>query len=164
MSLAVHMLLHCLLVAVLAPAAVLASPLRIEIRSRAARFLTAPLTALLLFVGTQVAFHLAGLYKSSGWVDGVSHFVYLGTALLFWEVAIGSTLQPRRLSGLGPAIYLIVAMPAVDLSAAWLMAIGEPGAGVAMVAGMMPIGLAAAISAWSAAREEENRAGLERTA
>jgi cytochrome c oxidase assembly factor CtaG len=164
MSLAVHMLLHSLLVAVLAPAAVLASPLRIEVRSRVARFLTAPLTAWLLFVGTQVAFHIAGLYKSSGWVDGVSHFVYLGTALLFWEVAIGSTLQPRRLAGLGPAIYLIVAMPAVDLSAAWLMTHGEPGAGVAMVAGMMPIGLAAAISAWSFARREEANAGLEGTA
>jgi cytochrome c oxidase assembly factor CtaG len=164
MSLAVHMLLHCLLVAVLAPAAVLASPLRIDIRSRVARLLTAPLTAWLLFVGTQVAFHLAGLYESSGWVDGVSHFVYLGTALLFWEVAIGSTLQPRRLTGLGPAIYLIVAMPAVDLSAAWLMTNGEPGAGVAMVAGMMPIGLAAAISAWSFARREEASTGLEGTA
>jgi cytochrome c oxidase assembly factor CtaG len=164
MSLAVHMLLHCLLVAVLAPAAVLASPLRIDVRSWAARFLTAPLAAWLLFVGTQVAFHVAGLYKSSGWVDGLSHFVYLGTALLFWEAAIGTTLQPRRLTGLGPAIYLITAMPALDLSAAWLMAIGEPGAGVAMVAGMMPIGLAAAVSAWSFARREEARAGLERTA
>jgi cytochrome c oxidase assembly factor CtaG len=164
MSLALHMLLHCLLVAVLAPAAVLASPLRIELRSPAARFLAAPLTAWLLFVGTQVAFHLAGLYRSSGWVDAVSHFVYLGTALLFWEAAIGSTLRPRRLSGLGPAIYLITAMPAVDLSAAWLMAIGEPGAGVAMVAGMMPIGIAAAISAWSFARREEANAGLEGTA
>jgi cytochrome c oxidase assembly factor CtaG len=164
MSLAVHMLLHCLLVAVLAPVAVLASPFRADVRSPAARLFTAPLTAWLLFVGTQVAFHLAGLYKSSGWVDGVSHFVYLGTALLFWEAAIGSTVQPRRLTGLGPAIYLITAMPAVDLSAAWLMAIGEPGAGVAMVAGMMPIGLAAAISAWSFARREESNAGLERTA
>jgi cytochrome c oxidase assembly factor CtaG len=164
MSLAVHMLLHCLLVAVMAPAAVLASPLRLEVRSRVPRVLTAPVTAWLLFVGTQVAFHVAGLYQSSGWVDGVSHFVYLGTALLFWEVAIGSTLQPRRLSGLAPAIYLMVAMPAVDLSAAWLMTHGEPGAGVAMVAGMMPIGLAAAVSAWSFARREEAHAGLEGTA
>jgi cytochrome c oxidase assembly factor CtaG len=164
MTLAEHMLLHCLLVAVLAPAAVLASPIRITVSTRLGRLLTAPLFAWLLFVGTQVAFHVAGLYRSSGWVDAVSHFVYLGTALLFWEVAIGSTLQPRRLRGLGPAIYLIVAMPALDLSAAWLMAHGEPGAGAAMVAGMMPVGLVAAASAWSAAREEEARAGLERPA
>jgi len=161
MSLAVHMLLHCALVAVLAPLAVLASPIRITVRSRMARVITAPLTAWVLFVGTQVTFHVAGLYRSSGWVDGVSHFVYLGTALLFWEAAIGSTLQPRRLTGLAPAIYLIVAMPAVDLSAAWLMTQGEPGAGVAMVAGMMPIGLAAAVSAWRFARQEEASAGLE---
>jgi cytochrome c oxidase assembly factor CtaG len=161
MSLAVHMLLHCLLVAVLAPIAVLASPWTIELRSRAGRLITSPLVAWSLFVGTQVAFHVGGLYESSGSVDAASHFVYLATALLFWEVAIGSTLRPRRLHGLAPAIYLIVAMPAVDLSAAWLMTHGEPGAGAAMVAGMMPIGLAAAISAWRFAREEDAHASLE---
>jgi cytochrome c oxidase assembly factor CtaG len=160
-SLALHMLLHCLLVAVLAPIAVLVSPWRIEVRSPAAHLLTSAPVAWSLFVGTQVAFHLGGLYARSGWVDSLSHFVYLATALLFWEVAIGSTLRPRRLHGLGPAIYLIVAMPAVDLSAAWLMAKGEPLAGAAMVAGMMPIGLAAAISAWRFAREEEAHAGAE---
>jgi cytochrome c oxidase assembly factor CtaG len=159
MSLAVHMLLHCVLVTVLAPAVVLVSPWRITVSSRAARFATAPATAWLLFVGTQLVFHLAGLYQSSGAVDGASHMIYLVTAVLFWEVAIGRTLQPRRLHGLGPAIYLILAMPAVDLSAAWLMAIGHPAAGTAMVAGMMPIGLAAAASAWRFAREEEAHAG-----
>ena len=164
MSLAVHMLLHCLLVAVLAPIAVLVSPWRINVRSRAGRLLTFPVVAWSLFVGTQVAFHLGGLYEQPGWADSVSHFVYLFTALLFWEVAIGSTPRPRRLTGLAPAIYLIAAMPAVDLSAAWLMAKGEPLAGAAMVAGMMPIGLAAAISAWRFAREEEARAGAERVA
>jgi len=164
MSLAGHMLLHCLLVAVLAPAVVLASPLQVTIESRAARIVTSPLTAWVLFVGTQVAFHIAGLYKSPPGVEAVSHAIYLVTALLFWEAAIGSTLQPRRLHGLGPAIYLIVAMPAVDLSAAWLMTNGEPAAGAAMVAGMMPIGLAAAISAWRFAHEEEARTGSERTA
>jgi cytochrome c oxidase assembly factor CtaG len=163
-TLALHMLLHCLLVAVLAPAVVLVSPWRITVSSPIARLVTAPITAWLLFVGTQVAFHVAGLYNSGGAVDGISHLIYLATALLFWEAAIGRTLQPRRLHGLGPAIYLIVAMPAVDLSAAWLMAKGEPLAGAAMVAGMMPIGLAAAVSAWRFAREEETRAGMEGTA
>jgi cytochrome c oxidase assembly factor CtaG len=164
MSLAVHMLLHCALVAVVAPLVVLLSPLRIELHSRAARFLTAPVVAWSLFVGTQVALHLTGLYEEPVWADGVTHLIYLATALLFWEVAIGSTLVPRRLSGLGPALYLLLAMPAVDLSAAWLMANGEPGAGVAMVAGMMPLGLVAALSAWRFAREEEARGGLEGTA
>jgi cytochrome c oxidase assembly factor CtaG len=164
MSLPVHMLLHCLLVVVLAPAAVLASPVRVTVRARAMRALTAPVTAWLLFVSTQVAFHVARLYESPPWLDGITHFVYLGTALLFWEAAIGHTLQPRRLRGMAPAIYLLLAMPAVDLSSAWLMATGEPTAGAAMVAGMMPIGLAAAISAWRNAREEEAHAGLEGTA
>lgn len=164
MNLAGHMLLHCLLVAVLAPAVVLVSPVRVTVESRAGRIVTSPLTTWVLFVGTQVTFHLAGLYKSAPGVDAVSHGIYLVTALLFWESAIGSTVQPRRLHGLGPAIYLIVAMPAVDLSAAWLMASGEPAAGAAMVAGMMPIGLAAAISAWRFAHQEEARAGSERTA
>jgi cytochrome c oxidase assembly factor CtaG len=164
MSLALHMLLHCALVAVLAPAAVLASPWRIEVRSEIGRWLTSPVCAWVLFVATQVAFHVAGLYDASSSVDAVSHFVYLATALLFWEVAIGSTLRPRRLTGLGPALYLILAMPAIDLSAAWLMVKGEPLAGAAMVAGMAPIGLAAAVSAWRFARAEEARAGLEGTA
>jgi cytochrome c oxidase assembly factor CtaG len=164
MSLAVHMLLHCALVAVLAPLAVLASPWSFTTRSRAARAITAPATAWFLFVSTQVAFHVGRLYESPTWLDGLTHFAYLGTALLFWEVAIGHTLTPRRLAGLGPAIYLLVAMPAVDLSSAWLMATGEPTAGAAMVAGMMPIGLAAAISAWRHARDEEAQASMERTA
>lgn len=164
MSLAAHMLLHCALVAVLAPLAVLASPWRIGVRSPIGRRLTSPAFAWILFVGTQVAFHVAGLYDASPSVDAVSHFVYLATALLFWETAIGSTLLPRRLTGLGPALYLIAAMPAIDLSAAWLMATGEPLAGAAMVAGMTPLGLAAAVSAWRYARAEEADAGLEGTA
>ena len=182
MSLAAHMLLHCALVAVLAPLIVLMRPVnrvlevssaatrhRIEggLRSPPVRVLTAPAVAWLLFVGTQVAFHVSGLYDSSEVdpaVDGVAHIVYALTALLFWEVAIGSAPLPRRLTGLGPALYLIVAMPAIDLSAAWLMVKGEPLAGAAMLAGMAPIGLIAAISAWRFARAEEAQAGLEGTA
>ena len=182
MSLAAHMLLHCALVAVLAPLIVLIRPVnrvlevssaanrrRIEsaLRSRAARWLTTPAVAWSLFVGSQVAFHLSGLYDSSKvdpLVDGIAHIVYALTSLLFWEVAIGSAPLPRRLTGLGPALYLILAMPAIDLSAAWLMVKGEPLAGAAMVAGMSPIGLAAAISAWRYARAEEAQSGLEGTA
>jgi cytochrome c oxidase assembly factor CtaG len=181
-SLAVHMLLHCALVAVLAPLIVLMRPVnrvlevstpvnrrRIEnaLRSRPARLLTSPAVAWSLFVGTQVAFHVSGLYDSSTvdpLPDGVAHIAYALTALLFWEVAIGSAPLPNRLTGLAPALYLMVAMPAIDLSGAWLMVKGEPLAGAAMVAGMAPIGLAAAISAWRYARAEEAQAGLERTA
>jgi cytochrome c oxidase assembly factor CtaG len=142
---------------------------RIEaaLHSRPIAFFTAPAVAWLLFVGTQVAFHFSGLYDSSDvdpLADGIAHTVYALTALLFWEMAIGSAPLPRRLTGLGPALYLIVAMPAIDLSAAWLMVQGEPLAGAAMVAGMAPIGLVAAISAWRYARSEEARAGLEGTA
>jgi cytochrome c oxidase assembly factor CtaG len=161
MSLTVHMLVHCALVAVLAPILVLGFPGKVTPRSPATRALTAPAVAWLLFVGTQVAFHLSGLYRQS--IDPVAdtaiHAVYMGTALLFWEVAIGSAL-PRRLRGLGPALYLLFAMPAIDLSAAWLMTEGESGAGVAMIAGMAPLGLAAALCAWRAAKEEEIRAGV----
>jgi cytochrome c oxidase assembly factor CtaG len=181
-SLAAHMLLHCALVAVLAPLIVLMRPVnrvlavsnpgnrrRIEhaLRSRPVRLLTAPAVAWSLFVGTQVAFHVSGLYDSSNVdpaTDGVAHIVYALTALLFWEVAIGSAPLPRRLTEIGPALYLTVAMPAIDLSAAWLMVKGEPLAGAAMVAGMAPIGLAAAISAWRFARAEEAQAGLGGTA
>jgi cytochrome c oxidase assembly factor CtaG len=180
MSLAVHMLLHCALVAVLAPLVILARPLNrvlatasparrrrlmAALRSRPVRVLTTPALAWTLFVSTQVAFHVTGLYAvNDPVVDGIGHTLFLATALLFWEVAIGAAPLPHRLSGLAPALYLISAMPAVDLSAAWLMAQGHPAAGAAMVAGMTPIGLAAATSAWLAARDEEARARLERTA
>jgi cytochrome c oxidase assembly factor CtaG len=175
------MLLHCALVAVLAPLIVLMRPVnrvlevstprnrrRFEnaLHSRPVRLLAAPAVAWSLFVGTQVAFHVSGLYDSSTvdpLADGAAHIVYALTALLFWEVAIGSAPLPHRLTGLAPALYLMVAMPAIDLSGAWLMVTGEPLAGAAMVAGMAPIGLAAAISAWRYARAEEAQAGLEGT-
>ena len=180
MSLAAHMLAHCALVAVLAPLVVLArpvnrvlelfSPARRErtlrwLASRPIALLTSPPVAWSSFVATQLAFHVTGLYDSAlddPLVDAVAHVLYVSTALLFWEVAIGSAL-PRRLTGLGPALYLLLAMPVVDLSAAWLMANGEAGAGAAMVAGMTPLGVAAALSAWRFARAEEARAGLEGT-
>jgi cytochrome c oxidase assembly factor CtaG len=176
------MLLHCAFVAVLAPLIVLMRPVnrvlevstpinrrRFEhaLRSPPVRLLTSPAVAWSLFVGTQVAFHVSGLYDSSEvdpLADAVAHIAYALAALLFWEVAIGSAPLPHRLTGLGPALYLMVAMPAVDLSGAWLMVKGQPLAGVAMVAGMAPIGLAAAISAWRYARAEEAQAGLEGTA
>jgi cytochrome c oxidase assembly factor CtaG len=175
-SLAVHMLAHCALVAVLAPLIVLLGPVnrvlevskpenrgRFEamLHSRPVGLLTAPAVAWLLFVGTQVAFHVSGLYDSSNVdpsVDGIAHVVYALTALLFWEVAIGSAPLSHRLTGLAPALYLMAAMPLVDLSGAWLMTQGEPLAGAAMLAGMTPIGLAAALSAWRYARAEEKQA------
>jgi cytochrome c oxidase assembly factor CtaG len=175
-SLAVHMLVHCALVAVLAPLIVLMRPVnrvlevskpenrrRIEaaLRSWPVRLITAPAVAWLAFVGTQVAFHVSGLYDSSRVdpsVDGIAHVVYALTALLFWEVAIGSAPLSHRLTGLAPALYLLLAMPAIDLSGAWLMTRGEPVAGAAMLAGMTPLGLAAAISAWRYARAEEEQA------
>jgi len=176
------MLAHSVLVAVVAPLIILARPVNIvlaglspnrrlralaALRSRPALLLTAPPVAWGSFVGTQLAFHLTGLYDavlSDPWVDAVAHALYAATALIFWEVAIGSAPLARRLTGMGPALYLLLAIPAIDLSAAWLMARGEPGAGVAMVAGMSPLGIAAAISAWRAAREEEVRASLEGSA
>jgi cytochrome c oxidase assembly factor CtaG len=181
-SLPVHMVSHCLMVAVAAPLIVLGRPVNLLLRglspaprrrlvallsSPPARLLTRPVVAWVLFVGTQLAFHVTPLFDSAlsvTWLHATEHGLFVATALLFWEVAIGAAPLRHRLTGLAPALFLILAMPAVDLSAAWLMARGEPGAGTAMVAGMMPLGLAAAISAWSAARDEEARASLERTA
>jgi cytochrome c oxidase assembly factor CtaG len=181
-SLTVHMLGHCLIAAVAAPLIVLGRPVNLALRalrpgprrqlvavlsSTPARFLATPPVAWLLFVATQLAFHVTPLYDSAlsvPWLHALEHGLFLGTALLFWEVAIGAAPLPRRLTGMAPALYLILAMPAVDLSAAWLMANGDSGAGTAMVAGMMPLGLVAAASAWAAARDEEARARLEGTA
>src|SRR5215211_981898 len=133
-SLAAHMLAHSVLVAVVAPLIILARPVNIvlaglspnrrlralaALRSRPARLLTAPPVAWGSFVGTQLAFHLTGLYDSvlsDPWVDAVAHALYAATALIFWEVAIGSAPLARRLTGMGPALYLLLTMPAIDLS------------------------------------------------
>jgi hypothetical protein len=47
---------------------------------------------------------------------------------------------------------------ATDLIGAWYMAMGETVAGVVMVVGMIPLGVAAVVLMWTALVDEERRA------
>ena len=60
----------------------------------------------------------------------------MATAVVFWLPVLG---HPRRVSGLAAGAYLLVANMLSDGIGAWYMAMGQTGAGVAMVAGMLPV-------------------------
>lgn len=177
-TLVIHMVGHALLVAVGAPLLVLGRPLSLALQTlpasgrdrllvalhgRAARTLLAPAVAWVAFVGCQLAFHIGPLLWLSlrvGWVHELEHLLFLAAALAFWSVALAAEPVPRRLPGLSRAAFVFGAMPVSDGAAAYLIAVGHPLAGVAMVAAMMPLGLAALTIAWRAMLDEERRSTL----
>jgi len=75
--------------------------------------------------------------------------------MLFW-----APLLNRRapLRGLAAGAYLITAGMATDLIGAWYMAMGETAAGVVMVVGMLPLGVAAVVLTWLGLVSEERSA------
>jgi cytochrome c oxidase assembly factor CtaG len=167
---------HALICAVAAPLIVLGAPIALALRSapyRARRALLAtlrrpalraslhPLTAWLLFVAVQWGVHSAPAIdaaESSPAVHALEHAALLATALLFWLPVVGRNPVPHPLRGAERVLYLFAAAPAVDLAAASLMARGEDAAGAAMLAGMLPIALAAVLSAWAWLRGEHRAA------
>ena len=145
MSMTAHMLEHSAIAAVAAPLLALA------IR----RPLVRPLVAWPLFVGTLLAVNLPAVIE---WLErhALAHagslLVTLVVSVLFWAAAL------RRVHGLAAGAYLITAAMASDLIGAWYMAIGETGAGVAMVAGMVPMAAAAVYLTWKGLVDEERQA------
>jgi putative membrane protein len=170
-----HMAGHALMVAIGAPLIVLGRPVTLALRassppirhglvrvlrSRPARVIAHPLVAWVAFVGVQLAFHLTPLFDIAlhdGLVHEAEHAAFLATALLFWSVALASEPLPHALSAPARFVYLLAAMPVNDVAGAYLMSTGRPGAGAAMIAGMMPLGLAAVLVGWSWISGEERR-------
>jgi cytochrome c oxidase assembly factor CtaG len=145
-----HMIEHAAIATVLAPVLVLLlrgslPPVR-------------PLVAWPLFVGTLWALNVPGVLD---WImmrplaHAAADLAVLGVSVLFWVPVLA---RRRRLRGLGAGAYLITAGMASDLIGAWYMAMGETVAGVAMVAGMVPLGVAAVVLTWSGLVREERRA------
>jgi putative membrane protein len=177
-TLPLHMAAHALLVAVAAPLLVLGRPVSLALRvsrptgrerilalldSRPARALLNPILAWVAFVGAQLAFHMTalfGLAERHGWLHGLEHLGFLATGLVFWTVALAVEPLPRRLPAPARAAFLLLAMPASDGVAVWLIAHGQPAAAAAMAAGMMPLGLAAVAVGWSWIATEERQASL----
>jgi cytochrome c oxidase assembly factor CtaG len=175
-SLAVHMAGHGVIVAVGAPLLVLSRPVTLLLRTLPrhaardlARLLRAPWLRRLLwpplafaaFVCAQLAFHLTPLFWDALREEGLhvaEHLTFLVTALWLWSVCLAVEPLPGRWSPWARAGLLMAAMSTSDIGAVKLMLDGYQGAGVAMVASMMPIGLGAAALAWSAVLREEEKA------
>jgi hypothetical protein len=80
--------------------------------------------------------------------------VLLGGATLFWQPILGRASA----SGATRCIYLFVAGPMLDLAAVFLIIRGDQLAGLAMIVGMLPLGITAMAITWQWAMEEERQA------
>jgi cytochrome c oxidase assembly factor CtaG len=88
---------------------------------------------------------------------GIAPVLLLAGGVLFWTPVLGR----RRLSPAGRIVYLFATMPALDLPGVWLVARGDGPGGIAMVLGMLPLGLTALVLAWRWMTEEERTAAAD---
>jgi hypothetical protein len=93
-------------------------------------------------------------------LDTAAPIVLLLGALVFWTPVLGS----RPLSPPARLVYLFVAMPALDLPGVWLVARGDGPGGIAMILGMLPIGMIALAQVWRWATDEERRVAASTSA
>jgi putative membrane protein len=174
--LARHMAAHALMVCGAAPLLVLGAPVSLALRrlpraearelaaliaARPLRWLVNPLIAWALFVAVQLAFHVTPLFAAAldhPLLHALEHAAFLVSALAFWDCAIGTDPIPGRPSPPLRALMLLTAMPAMDASGVYLMAIGHGAAGAAMMVGSMPLALAAGVVGWRWLDLEETRA------
>jgi hypothetical protein len=76
-------------------------------------------------------------------------------AVQFWlPVAAGTR---HRLDDLGRCLYLFLATPLLDLPAVAVVAAGRSAQGLAVIVGMLPLGVAAAAVTWSVTWSWVNR-------
>ncbi|MEV5175475.1 hypothetical protein AB0L10_31340 [Streptomyces flaveolus] len=149
----VPMAWSALLVAVVVPAAVRAlrrSPLweRISVPAPVA------LPLLVLTHAWAVLGDLTGPRLPGG--AFVTEPLLLAAAVLFWLPVVARTRH--RLDDAGRSLYLFLATPLLDLPAVAVVAAGRTAAGLAMITGMLPIGIAAAAVTWSWVNREEREA------
>ncbi|MFF5471649.1 hypothetical protein [Streptomyces achromogenes] len=80
----------------------------------------------------------------------------LAAAVLFWLPVLARTRH--RLDDAGRCLYLFLAAPLLDLPAVGIVAAGRPAAGLAMITGMLPVGVTAAAVTWRWINREEREA------
>jgi cytochrome c oxidase assembly factor CtaG len=133
-SFSAHMIQHLVLQMVAAPLLLLGGPVLLvlradppwfrrrllarALRSAVVRFLTHPVTTLLVFSTLLVGSHLSPLYELAlrhEWVHELEHLAYFTTALLFWWPAIGVDPAPRRITYPVRLFYLFLSMPVTAL-------------------------------------------------
>lgn len=136
---AVHMLLMGLLVSVAPPAVILATR-----RYYHWRPLSAPAwIALPAFVVMHGAIMLTmDRIESRPLLSYPIHTVLFLGAVMFWLPVLGHV---RRLTDAGRCVYLFIAAPTLDLAGVVMVAQGNAIGGLAMIVGMLPIGL---ITVW----------------
>jgi cytochrome c oxidase assembly factor CtaG len=167
---AAHMVEHSLIAGLVAPVLVLAwgrlrrsSSPGDAASQRSLALLGRPLWAWSAFVVTQWVFHLTPLLEASRGtpvLHAAEHMAFLWVAVWFWLPVLGADwcAPVRRLGGAERAMYLFLAAPAVDLVGVALMIRGDGGAGVAMLAGTLPIVAAGGIVTWQWLTSEQRRA------
>jgi hypothetical protein len=96
----------------------------------------------------------AGLRAPGGAL--VTEPALLAAAVLFWLPVAARTRH--RLDDAGRCLYLFLATPLLDLPAVAVVAMGRSAEGLAMIVGMLPIGIAAAALTWSWVNREEREA------
>jgi cytochrome c oxidase assembly factor CtaG len=157
---AAHMIEHSVIAGLVAPLLVLAWG-RLLGRTPLGR----PLWAWTAFVIVQWVFHLTPLLEASRGtpvLHATEHLAFLLVGVWFWLPVLGA--PGRRLGDPERALYLFLAAPAVDLVGVALMVRGDGAAGVAMLAGTLPIVAVAAIVTWQwLAAEQRHATALERT-
>jgi cytochrome c oxidase assembly factor CtaG len=157
---AAHMVEHSLITGLLAPLLALAWG-RVGGPTPVGR----PLWAWAAFVIVQWVFHLTPLLEASRgtpMLHAAEHLAFLVVGVWFWLPVLGAS--DRRLGDPERALYLFLAAPAVDLVGVALMVRGDGAAGVAMLAGTLPIVAAAGITTWRwLAGEQRHATAMERT-
>ncbi|MFF9408090.1 hypothetical protein ACF1B0_21575 [Streptomyces anandii] len=111
--------------------------------------------ALPLFVVLHAAVVLTEPLVESGAVRLAVEAVLLYAAALYWLPVLGTR---HRLSDPARSVYLYLSMPLLDLPAVVMVARGHTAGGLAMVAAMLPIGLAALHITWRWVTQEESLA------
>ncbi|WP_245979856.1 hypothetical protein [Streptomyces diacarni] len=129
----------------------------------AARRLSPPPGAALSgFVLAHAAVTLAESFLAPGTVArSAMYAVLVAAGLAFWLPVLG---PGRRLSDAERCLYLFVAAPLLDVPVVATLARGHAAGGLAMIVGMLPVGLAAAALTWRWVTAEERGRQREESA
>ncbi len=125
-----HMVQHLLLTMVVAPLLVLGAPITLLLRvvspsarkrvvlpllhSRAARVISFPVIAWLVFAGVMYGSHFSPLFDAAlenVFVHLLEHALYLSAALLFWWPVVGADPSPWRMPHAARLLYVFLGMP-----------------------------------------------------
>ncbi|MFD2420692.1 hypothetical protein [Amycolatopsis pigmentata] len=153
----VHMGAMGLLTSVVAPGIVMAGRRFVPWRRVPAQ----PVLVLPLFLALHAAITIAmGVAEFAVPADLALHGLLLVAAMWFWL----PVLQPRPgAPDAARTVYLFLAGPSLDLAAVYLIIRGNEPGGLAMIVGMLPLGIAAVAVTWRWMAREDRLARQRET-